>query len=261
MLDELADINAKSADRSHGYVSRECWSTSQVADGRIRRSMARNIGQTSGAIPLIMGGQDMAEWVRHNFRSADGQEIKLVASSGTVVGAGDLSPDPPSVGPARDVTLSGSSIVWSLRTPNGRTGALLRITQLGCAYRAQRNEVITIPFARVGFDDVGAASTDFGDRKWPWPTLTLALSVDGVAVPEGITYTVGYWQEDARLHVSLPKSSRAIRKVAFLNEDEELVLVSPAKTMDFAWTRPGPTPTGTIEATLWWRLRLDGTRG
>jgi hypothetical protein len=88
ILDELADINAKAAEHGNGYISKDCWTTFQVADGDSRRTASRNIGQHPGSLPMILGGIDMSEFVRNNFRPNPGAEMRLVQSAGFVLGAG-----------------------------------------------------------------------------------------------------------------------------------------------------------------------------
>ena len=92
IIDELSAINAIAARSSGGYVSEKCWVTSQVADGRARRSAARNIGEQGGSIPLVQGGMDVTEWAMKNLRAAPGKEIRLVQAAGVTWGLGDMVP-------------------------------------------------------------------------------------------------------------------------------------------------------------------------
>src|ERR1019366_10957 len=95
VMSALIDINVIAAKNSGGYVSEDCWVTSQFADGRVRRSAGRNIGQHPDDIHSLLGGFDLPEFIRKNFRTAPGQEIRLVQSAGVMVGPGDGTPLPP----------------------------------------------------------------------------------------------------------------------------------------------------------------------
>ena len=60
---------------------------------------------------------------------------------------------------------------------------------------------------------------DFPRPLYPWPALNPQLAVDGAVVPpEKSRYEVGYWIEDGKYHVEIPKTSREIRNSAFLGD-------------------------------------------
>jgi hypothetical protein len=87
------------------------------------------------------------------------------------------------------------------------------------------------------------------------------FAVDGVDVPRGWEYPVGYWIEGGMHHVEIPVLSRGIRNLAFLGDDDELIIVLPASKSEFAWGLSEKGPTATLQARIWWRSRPDGTRG
>lgn len=261
VLDELADINAIAAKHGRGYVSEACWVTSQVADGRVRRAASRNVGQQSGAIPLLLGGVDLSEWLKTNFRPAPGQEIRIVQSASAAYGPGDGKPVPAPSGEPRHFILSGSSVAARLRSPKGDQGPPLAIAQLECVLHSRCNEEVTVPFANVSFGATDPIGGNFSKPLLPWPQVTSPLMLDDVAVPRGWDYSICYWTEDDAHHVIIPQSSRSIRNIAFLGPDDELVIVAPSATMEFVWGERDELPHATVAARVWWRSRLDGTSG
>jgi hypothetical protein len=95
----------------------------------------------------------------------------------------------------------------------------------------------------------------------PWPQLKPSLMINGAAVPRGWEYSVGYWIEDDAHHLIIPQSSRSIRNIAFLGPEDEIVIVAPSTTIEFAWGEREEPPKAALNARIWWRSRLDGTRG
>jgi hypothetical protein len=261
VLDALAEINAIAAKNSGGCVSEDCWVTSQFADGRVRRSASRNIGQHPGDIHSLLGSFDLSEFIRKNFRAAPGQEIRLVQSAGATAGPGDGTPLPPPTGEPRRFTLSGSSVTGLLRSPAGDQCGSIDISQCECVLEMRCNEEVMVPFATVALSGVGPIGRAFPKPLLPWPLLGPALMIDDTAVPRGWEYSVGYWLEEEAHRVIIPQSSRGIRNLAFLGPSEEMVIVAPSTTMEFAWGECEHAPSATVHARVSWRSRLDGTRG
>jgi hypothetical protein len=232
----------------------------QIAPGGqlLRRSASRNVGEHAGSIPILQGGSD---WVKKNYRAAPGKEIRFVQTAGVVAGPGGATPMPPPDGEPRIFALSGSSGALSLRSPSGKHCVSIEIAQLDCRIRTRRNEAeaVTVPFVRVQLRGVHLMCADFPRPLYPWPTLNPEFFVDGAAVPRGCQHTIGYWVERGMHHIEIPKTSRDVRNVAFLGDDEELIIVVSEGT--FAWGRSEDGPTATLEANIWWRTRPDGTRG
>ncbi len=258
VLDELAEINAIAAEHGRGYISEKCWVTSQVADGRVRRSASRNVGEAEGDVSIILGGFDVSGFVRKNFRAEPGKGMRIVQSAGATYGPGDGTPVPAPTGEFRTFTLSGSSVAGLLRSQGGPS---ISIAQLECPLKVRCNEDRTVPFASVvlrGGRPIGAA---FPKPLLPWPHLSPNVMIDGVTVPRGWEYSVGYWVENGAHHVVIPQSSRSVRTLAFLGPEDEMVIVAPSRTMEFVWGESEEAPSATVEARVWWRSRLDGTRG
>jgi hypothetical protein len=260
MLDALAAINAAAARNSRGWVSEGCWVTSQVADGRVRRTAMRNVGEHGGSISLLHQGLDLSDWIKKNFRAAPGKEIRLVQSAGVMAGPGDAVPVPPPEGEPRKFTLSGASVTGILRSPSGQHCASVEITQLESVITARRNEEVTIPFAQVHLSATRPTCPDFPRPLLPWPTVSPALAIDGAAVPRGWQHTIGYWTQGGVHHVEIPRTSRGIRGLAFLGDDDELVIATVSENK-FAWGTSEAGPNATLQARVIWRTRLDGTRG
>jgi hypothetical protein len=261
MLKALAEINSIAAKHSGGYVSGDCWVTSQIADGRARRSAARNVGQNPGDITHLVGGVNLSESSRKNFRAPPGQEYRLKYVASVTIGPGDGTPVPAPQGEPRRYTVSGSPVATLLRSPLGDHCASLEIIQLDCVVDARCNDLLVGPFMQVRFNAVRPICSEFPTPLLPWPLVSRSLSIDAAAVPRGWEQSVGYWIEGHTHRVSIPESHRSIRNLAFLDDDEELVIVAPSETADFAWAEHEDPPTAVLNARLWWRKRLDGTRG
>lgn len=258
VLDALAEINAIAAKHSRGYVSEACWVTSQVADGSATRSASLNIGQHPGDIHSLLGNLDIPEFIRKNFRAAPGQEIRLVQSAG-VTGQG--TPLPPPTGEPRRFTVSGSSATGLLRSPTGDQCTSVTITQLDCVLKMRCNEEVIVPFAKVALSGTNPIGRDFSRPLFPWPQISAPLMIDNDAVPRGWEYTVGSWIENGAYRIVIPQSSRSIRNLAFLGPEEELIIVAPSETMEYAWGEGERAPSATALARVSWRSRPDGSSG
>jgi hypothetical protein len=258
--DALVNINAFAARQSRGYVSEGCWVSSQFADGRRRHFVSQNVGTHDDSIPMLQGGMDIVDFIKKNFRSAPGRELRLIASGGVLAGPGDQTPLPPPEGDPRRFVISGSSIIGAVRSPSGEHCAIIEISQITGAIVMRRNESVRGPFARVQFKDIREMSADFPKPMLPWPRLSPPIAIDGHEVPRGWEFTVGYWIENGVHFFELPRASRSIRNVAFLGDDDELV-VSLVVGCAFAWRPAEEAPTAILEAEIGWRTRLDGTRG
>ena len=166
---------------------------------------------------------------------------------------------PPPEGEPRTFKLTGSSRTALLRSPSGKDCASIEITQLDCQIRAKRNEQVTVPFARVQLSRVQSPA-DFSRPLLPWPQISPKLAVDGAPIDRGWEYSIVHWVEGGILHVEIPRTSRGIRNVAFLGTDDELVITVGSPELPVAWSLESG-PTATLQASIWWRTRLDGTRG
>jgi hypothetical protein len=259
IIDELSAINVIAARDSGGYVSEECWVTSQVTDGRARRSATRNVGEQGGSIPSVQAGMDLTDWVMKNLRAAPGKEIRLVQGASVIVGPGDLVPVPPPEGKPWTFKLTGSSTTTQLRSPSGKRCASIEITQLNCEITVKRNEQVTVPFARIHLSGIQSCP-DFSKPLFPWPQITPNLTVDGTPIDRGWEYAIVHWVEGGILHVEIPQASRGVRNLAFLGDDDELVIAVGISELPVAWSLESG-PTATLPANIWWRTRLDGTRG
>jgi hypothetical protein len=259
ILNALANINAIAAKHSRGWVSEDCWTTSQIADGRVRRSASLNVGQHPGGAPALFGGFDLHEFIKKNFRAAPGKEIRFVQGAGVMAGPGDATPMPPPAGESRRFVLSGSTVTALLSSQAGEPCASIAITQLECVLEMRRNEEATGPFAKIALSGVSPVVGAFSRPLYPWPQLAPRLMIDGTDVPRGWGYSVGHWIEDGTLHIIIPPSSRSVRSIAFLGRDDEIVVVAPSTAVEFAWRARENTTSVTVQARVSWRSRLDGT--
>lgn len=180
-------------------------------------------------------------------------------NAGVIVGPGGATTLPPPEGEPRTFKLTGSSITSPLLSPSGHQCASIDISQLNCEITARRNEEVTVDFARVQLTDI-QNSADFPKPLFPWPQIITEFNVDGVPVPRGCEYEVGYWVANGNLHVEIPITSRGIRNLAFLGDEDELVIVVGHVERRFAWSLESGSQS-TLQARINWRTRLDGTRG
>ena len=257
----LAEINAIAAKNSEGLVSEDCWVTSQFGDGSVRRSASLNVGQNPGGIHSLIGGFDLAEFVQKNFRPAPGQEIRLIQGAGVVAGPGGGTPLPPPTGDPKRINLDGSSVRGSLSSPAGDHPVSISVSQLDCVLNIRLNEELIVPFATVALGGGDPVSSDFRKPLLPWPALSTPLKLEGVDVPQGWEYAIGYWIEGGMHHLVIPQSSRCVRNLAFLDPSEEMIIVAPSTNMEFAWGKGGDAPSGTMHARITWRKRVDGVSG
>jgi hypothetical protein len=176
-----------------------------------------------------------------------------------VLGPGDGVPVPPPQGEPRTFTLSGASVTGLLYSPFGQHCGSIEITQLDCVIHARCNETVTVPFARVKLRGTQSACADFPEPLLPWPYLCPALAIDGHPVPRGWEYAIGNWRERGVHHVEIPKSSRGVRSIAFLGDDDEMVIVISRGKFELGSSPDGLT--ATLHADVSWRKRLDGTPG
>lgn len=193
-----------------------------------------------------------------NFLAALGKDIRLVQSAGVIAGR---TPIPAPVGEPRNFLISGSSTVGLLRSPSGQHCASIEISPFSVTITARRNESVTVAFAEIRLTGIQPIGEDFAKPIFPVTTLESSFSIDGAAVPGGWKYRVGYWIEHGAHHVEIPQSSSGIRKIAFLGDGDELVVVIPVQSRLFSWESIQDGPTAVLEATVWWRTRIDGTHG
>ena len=261
VLNMLAEINAIAAKNSGGWVSENCWVTSQTSDGGSLRSSSRNVGQQPGTVPHVFGGMDISEWIKENFRAAPGKQITFVQGAGVKTGPTGGTPMPPASAKARTFKLSGSSLSVPLLSATGERCAFVDVTQLEAEFELRLNTEIEVPFARLALRAVHPIAPPFPKPLYPWPEISPRLSIDGIEVPRGWRYSVGYWIEGNTHRAIFPPSSRGIRNLAFLDPHDEMVIVAPSNELEFAWT-DGKNGSGAIvNARIGWRSRLDGTVG
>jgi hypothetical protein len=109
---------------------------------------------------------------------------------------------------------------------------------------------------------IQSISENFPKPKFPWLSLRSPFSIDGAPVLGGLEYRVCYWIEHGVHHLEIPQTSHnSIRKVGFLGDDDELVIMAPVQGCLIRWDSIEDRPTAVIEAAVWWRARLDGTHG
>jgi len=261
VLDILADINAIAAKNSKGWVSESCRVTSQRSDGAFERSVTRNVGQQPGAVPHIIGGMDISEWIRKNFRAAPGKEITFVQGAGIKTGASGGTPMPPPTGEHRKFKLSGSSISVPLFSSTGERSAFVDLVQKDTMVEMRCKEEIVVPFAHTSVSGVYPIAQPFPRPLFPSPQLSSKLLIGGNEVPRGWEYSVGYWIESNMHHAIFPPSSRGIRNMPFLGSRDEMVIVAPSTVLEFTWEDGQKGPSATVQARISWRSRLDGTIG
>jgi hypothetical protein len=251
ILDALKSINAAAAPHSNGYVSADCWVTSQLADGPGRRTAGINTAKQGGSIPHLQAGVDLHDVLKKIFRP--GTLGNLVQSASVFGSPG--TPSPPPDGEPRCFSLSGSSATSVLMSSTGHPCASIRIAQIESQVTIRRNETATVPFATVRIS--GFRPGPFPDCPrplWPWPSLILSFTIDGVRVPRGCEYHFGNWIESGEHHLIISPSSRSIRKLPMLQDNEEFTLLAPISECLFTWSNQDSDLTATLEANFSWRM-------
>jgi hypothetical protein len=256
----LADVNVIAAGKSKGWISEECWVGSQFADGAALRRIEKHGfgGVVEGTVPQLFGGLDMLQWIKENFQAAPGQKIQLHPIGAVMAGPGGATPLPPPEGELRTFTFTRGSIVGALRSPAGTYCASLKMTVLECSITARRNEEATAPFAEVELTRITTCE-DFAQALLPWPQAKPPLFVDGAEVPRGWEQTFGHWVEEGIQRVSIPRTSRGIRNLAFLGDDDEMIIV--VNETELTLKSNQERVSATLTALVQWRTRMDGTRG
>ena len=261
MLDELSAIHAIASKNSRGCISEGCWASAQIADQRARRITTVNSGGTLGSVPQLMSGIDILDFVKKNFRAAPGQEIKIEHIGGVIAGpegtGAVLFPE----GDPRKFNFSGSSVTKLLRCSCGLSFISIEIAQLECSVLLRRNESVTVPFANIRVHTAHPICKGCKQPKYPWPIVGTILSIDSVPVPRGWEYSVGCWTDRGSRIVQVPQSSRGVRNLAFLGDDDEFVIAAPSPGIEFMGDPPHEGLSISVRANISWRTRPDGTRG
>jgi hypothetical protein len=252
VMTALAEINSISAASSKGSVSKECWATAQFADGNDRRSQTINFGPNPGVISQLLGGMDLATWVKANLTAIPGKEIGMAQSTSLTIGPGGGIPAPEPTGEPKSFLISGSSVTGLLKSPSGKHCASIEIGPVAVIVTARRNEFVTVPFAQMRLTVIQPISENFARPKLPWPMFQMPFLIDGDAAPNGWEFRVVYWIEHGTHHLEIPQSSRGIRKVASLGDDYELVIAMPAQGHVFSWESTQPAPIAMLEASVRW---------
>jgi hypothetical protein len=257
MLEALAEINAVAAQHSKGYVSEGCWIASQVADAFRRRIdiQMHSVGDQDGSVMQIVGGMEMLDWIKKHFKASLSPNPRLVPL-GAVLGGGE--PLPPPEGDPRTFTLSTSIATGVLKSPSDQKCAIIEISQKEAAISIRKNAQVTVPFANVELSGISTCA-DFPLPLFPWPTVNPALLIDGVTVPHGWQYSVGYAIQQGIHKVSMPRTSRGIRNLAFLADDDELIIA--VHDLELTLEPSKDKVCATANADISWRARPDGTRG
>jgi hypothetical protein len=255
IMNALSRINAIAAKNSKGIVSENCWVTSVVADGRIRREAGLNVGQNPGNITSRVGDFDIGEFVRQNFEPAPGKTIRLIQTAGVVLGPGDGTPQAPPEGDPRRFTLSGSSITAALRSSIGNALISVAFEHHECILEMRLNDEAIMTFGKISLGNVHPVGVPFAKPRFPWPQLAVPLTLDGAAIPRGWEYSIGYWVEEKHHHLEVLQCSRSIRDVAFLSGHDEIIIVSPTATLEFSWQDGEEIPSVALAARVRWQTR------
>lgn len=252
---ELAAINAISAQNSKGIVSEKCWVVSQFSEGNTRHTTARNI-EGEGIVPNVFPGFDMMKWIKENFQNIPGKQISTVVTA-SVMGGG--KPIPPPEGEPRTFMLSGTEVSGYMHSMEGLL-AFIRVMPINLEIIARCNEEMEGAFATVEITPLGSVGADFAARL-PFPVLKPIITINGNLTPRPWELPISYNVENRTCNVTFPFTSGALRNIAFLGEDDELAIAFPVNDIRFKWTEVGGAFKDTFIARIWWRKRLDGTKG
>jgi hypothetical protein len=118
------------------------------------------------------------------------------------------------------------------------------------------NEEVTVPFATIALTGVLPMGVAFPKPLLPWLQIRPNLLLDGVAIPRGCEYQVGYWIEDAAHHAIVSESHRPVRDIAFLGRETEVLIVAPSPELVFVLRDSEQAASATVLARVLWRSRL-----
>jgi hypothetical protein len=85
--------------------------------------------------------------------------------------------------------------------------------------------------------------------------------LDGHPIMNWWNPSIVHWVEAGSLHLVIPLTSGSTRGIAFLNDEDELVLVIPPEEIELTVNESSGVAEATLNATVWWRVRLDGPPG
>ena len=248
---KLAAVNATAAQNSNGYVSEKCWVISQFSEGRMRHNTSKNI-DGEGGVPTIMHGFDITEFVMKNFKDVLGNQPRLLVTAGVVGGPGDGKPMPPPEGEPRTFIISGTAVSGILRSSAGGELASIVITPLECVITARCNEEAIGPFATIEITPISPVGADFA-ALFPYPVLNPFITIDGTHTQRPWELPISLYVQNGVCHLTCPLTSRALRNIAFLSEDEELAIVVPTNDINLNWADTGLPMKETLTARVWWR--------
>jgi len=246
VMTALSVINSNAAQRSNGGVSAGCWATAQSADGEYVRSASHNFGGHGGMIPAVIQGVDVTEMIE---KIAGGGRIVQAASS--MWGGANLETP---VGKPRTFALSAPSSVYRVISPCGQYCALIDVGPIDISVTARRNERVLVKFAPTRIRTVQVAAEDFPKPTSPWPKFASAISIDGVASPNGLEYQVVHWIENSKHRLDIPEVKQRFREVAFLGNDDELGIAIPST--EISWDPIDDEFSFVLEAFVTWRARI-----
>lgn len=258
VLDKLADINAIASKNSKGYISEGCWVTYQGAEGGTIRSVSKNIGNHPGIIVQLLGGHDISDLVQKNYRAAPGKQMGIVQIASKTIKGGGIRLPPPK-GESRIITFSGFSSSVKLFNKKMEQCASIEISHLDCNLNLRCNEEAIITFAKVSVTGIFPIHSDFSCPLLPWPQLCIPLKLNDATVPRGWEYSIGYWIENSLHNVEILQGSRSIRKISFLAQDDEVIIVLPRGGVKLTWGESDGSQSAFLKAKIIWRSRLDGT--
>jgi hypothetical protein len=255
----LKDINRISSVRSRDYVSEDCWTASQFADGRALHRTAGGTAQVEGNVPLLLGGVDVAESIKQNFRPELAEQLRLLVTAGVLSHASDQTAVAPPVGDARELTLGWDNVSAVLRSPRGAEQARIEVAPTLEPVKLRLNEEVRVLLGTITIHATGVEEPPFPLMPLPWPHIPVAMTLDGALIPNPWRLSIGYWIERGKHRATIPLTSRGVRSVAFLGSDGELLIVAPTETLQLEWS-DAEALSVPIEARVSWRQRVDGTR-
>lgn len=258
-LNALAEINASCAQRSSNRVSKGCWtSAQQITRGGVTWT-ATSTGD-HGSVGNLVDGKDLAEYVQANWLPAPGQKIRLTSAAGATgqLPRPALFPE----GEPRRFIVSYTSADTFLRSPAGLHFGTMRVSFCNSAFVVRRNESAIVPM-EVSLKIANPIVASFS--KWerhPHPRIEFpSIKIDGINVASRAgQHDANYSFSSQVLTLHFPQSSRSIRNVGFLADDEDLLLWCKGLN-DVHMSHNEGTKIFPMEAVLWWRKRIDGTTG
>jgi hypothetical protein len=233
ILKELEEINIDCAQNSNGYVSKKCWVGNFTRDADEIRVVGRNFGG-QGVFSSIFQGVDMGKWIKNNVTPS--KKLSIDQTS-TVINT-KVSPMPIPIGEHKNFIISGEKIEFYINSPTNKALALVTFRPIESIITMQCNTVSEFNLAEVEITALGKDMEDF-PKSFDSLSVTPIIFINKYPLPPSYIRPIDCYVENGICHLIFPVTSfGGIRNTVYLNEDEEIVIVTPIKTSEYTFNEP-----------------------